>query len=46
MTILPLSPELSHVVISYATLYLHCVPGGEGGGVLDPCLGIGVPPRV
>ena len=25
MTILPLSSELSHVVISYATRYLHCV---------------------
>ena len=24
---------------------LGIVPGG-GGGVLDPCLGIGVPPRV
>jgi len=22
------------------------VGGGGGGGVLDPCLGIGVPPRV
>ena len=25
MTILPFSPELSHIVISYATGYLHCL---------------------
>ena len=40
----------AHVVISYATRYLHCVPEGGGvrnvGGVLDPCMGIAVPPRV
>ena len=33
------------LVLLLFSLFVFFIPGG-GGGVLDPCLGIGVPPRV
>ena len=41
--------EADHVTVlqpEQIQLLIDRRPGGGGGGILDPCLGIGVPPRV